>query len=392
MGKNSQSYLETHSQGKQQPHPVGLSRLQFASIATAVASGVMMTGLITIHLMTPYPVDVSVQLPTSVQETPTSSVTPLSPKLTYNVKTPPKLQDSQELKTIINEITGIVEAHNLPIQPLSITLINVKDRTMAGYQQDTLRFPASVVKMFWLVILYSQIEKGLWSENDLQLYLSKMLGQSDNEAASHIVDLLTDTQSGGELYGEEYQNWLHKRQKLNVFFQLAGYQDLNISQKPFPIPYLKLLQPAGRELQMRQNPQNPKKLIRNQISTTQASRLLYEMFEEQVVSPKASKKMLNWLKRDLDPKVWQIIDSDHFNPIKAFFGESLPQDVSLVSKAGWTSSSRQEAALITTPSGECAYILVVFGDDPAYAQNLKIFPQISRHVYERMSAMSKVKG
>jgi len=52
------------------------------------------------------------------------------------------------------------------------------------------------------------------------------------------------------------------------------------------------------------------------------------------------------------------------------------------SKAGWTSDSRSEVAYIN--DGQVAYILAVFTQDAAYAQNWQIFPKISELVYQKM--------
>ncbi|MEH2114639.1 serine hydrolase [Nostoc sp.] len=410
INQGSLSSEKNHNYALIQRHQLTkLPQLQFAAIITAVASGLIFPGLLIIRWMTPQKIELPIKNPITVTNSPKSI--PVAPKLSfaatepftpnysslakvsdnlqlaYNVTTKPEFKESQELKSIVNEVVAIVKRQGLPTKPLSVTLINLKDKTISGYQQDTLRFPASVIKMFWMVVLYAQIDKGIWSSEDaLKPYIYKMIGKSDNEAASYIVDLLTDTDSGTELKGLEYQDWLSKRQKLNNFFQFAGYQDINISQKVFPIPYLKLQSPAGRELQIRQDTKNFSKPIRNKVTTTHAARLLYEIYQGQAVSQKASQKMLNWLKRDLKPETWKTISQNEFNPIKTFFGESLPVNVSLFSKAGWTSASRQEAALIMTPDGKSMYILVVFGDDSKYAEDDKVFPQISHYVFEQMIA------
>ena len=113
---------------------------------------------------------------------------------------------------------------------------------------------------------------------------------------------------------------------------------------------------------------------------------MYEIVNQQAISPEASQKMAQLLTRDLNPEAWEHLDPNtgHFNPIRAFFGESLRKDVQLLSKAGWTSTSRQEVAFIRTPSGKTAYILAIFADNSAYAKDEKIFPQISKSVFDRM--------
>ena len=113
---------------------------------------------------------------------------------------------------------------------------------------------------------------------------------------------------------------------------------------------------------------------------------MYEIVNQQAVSPEASQRMAQLLTRDLKPEAWEHLDPNtgHFNPIRAFFGESLRKDVQLLSKAGWTSTSRQEVAFIKTPSGKTSYILAIFAQDSAYAKDEKIFPQMSELVFDRM--------
>ncbi|WP_232224231.1 serine hydrolase [Mastigocladopsis repens] len=274
----------------------------------------------------------------------------------------------------------------MPKKPLSITLIDAKTGETAGYQQDIPRYPASVVKMFWMVVLYAQIESGLWkNEKDFAPYLAKMLKESDNGSASFILDQVTGTSSKPKLKSEKFQIWKNKRQQVNRFFQQAGYNNISIIQKTFPIYYINLPEPEGNESQLLGNSRNW-----NRITTKHAARLLYEIcYAKQAVSLQASKKMCGWLKRDLNPKVWQPADSYDFNPVRTFFGKSLPHTrVQLHSKAGWTSVSRTEAAMVVTENSKGTYILATFAQDSAYADDVEIFPKMSRLVYKRMTSRS----
>ncbi|EAW46753.1 hypothetical protein PN465_15450 [Nodularia spumigena CS-584] len=99
--------------------------------------------------------------------------------------------------------------------------------------------------------------------------------------------------------------------------------------------------------------------------------------------------MADWLSIDAATRIEKRKEQNPnvFNPVRGFFSESLPTDVYFGGKAGWTSGSRQEAAYIATRDGSAAYILVVFGEDRAYAYDWKIFPKISNLVLERMSKM-----
>jgi D-alanyl-D-alanine carboxypeptidase len=123
------------------------------------------------------------------------------------------------LQAIVNDMVELATDQSLPKKPLSITLIDAKTSETAGYQQDTPRYPASVIKMFWMVVLYAQIEKGIWkNEKDFAPYLAKMIKESDNEAASFILDEVTGTRSEPELKSEKFKLWKNKRQQVNRFY------------------------------------------------------------------------------------------------------------------------------------------------------------------------------
>ena len=307
-------------------------------------------------------------------------------ELTYNVKTPPSFKQSQKLQAIVDEVV-VATAKKLPKSSLSITLIDVNTGETAGYQENQLRFPASVIKLFWMVELYAQIEHGLWKNNDFHELIDKMINQSDNDAASKIFDIISGTQSGSNLSGKEYKSWLKKRQQVNNFFRLAGYNNININQKVFPIEYLNIPEPQGRELQMRGDPANP---IYNRITTAQAARLLYEIFMGQSVSQEASSKMLTWLTIAPAARFSQKENksSDYFNPVRGFLSQDLPETFSFAGKAGWNSLSRDEVALISSSDGKTIYILAILAADRAYADDWQIFPKISQLVLERMVARS----
>jgi hypothetical protein len=70
-------------------------------------------------------------------------------------------------------------------------------------------------------------------------------------------------------------------------------------------------------------------------------------------------------------------------------GEGLADtDVNFYSKAGGTSTARLDAAFVATKDDKTAYILAVFGNDSAYAEDSDIFPKMSRLVFDQMSDRS----
>jgi hypothetical protein len=367
------------------------SRLKYRNILCLIAGAIAIGWIITIPFSSRRPTEPPVILP---QETIAPPTTETSANLvaaqddrtfTYNIKTPSNPIYSQELQQIVNEAANIATTKELPVETLSISLIDVsnsQNHTFAGYQNQTLRFPASVAKFFWMAAFYSALEKGIITQKESAFTsdLEQMIRFSNNDAASRILDTITDTKSGGQLTGTELETWLTKRRQINDFFQSAGYTNIMLSTKNYPIHYLRQEQPAGRDLQLKGDPSQP---MRNQVTTDQAARLIYEIYTRQAVSSIASRKMAYLLTRDLDPKAWK---KDPTNPIKGFLGESLPTNIYFGSKVGYTSKSRSEAAFVRTLDDKAIYILVVFADDPAYAKDETIFPAISRYVFDRLNA------
>lgn len=308
-----------------------------------------------------------------------------SQELAYNIINPSRFIPSQKLQEVVDDVVKLAKGEQLPPQSLSITLIDVNSGEVASYQENELRYPASIAKLFWMTVLYSRLETNTdQNQENIDKDLKQMIRESNNDAASRILDRITETESGSQLDIEEFQDWLNKRQFVNRYFQIAGYGGIDISQKTFPILYLKLDEPKGRDLQMRGIPVKP---LRNKMTTQQAARLIYEIVTRQAISDSASEQMERLLLRDLQPKAWQHIDPNmgDFNPVRAFFGEYLPKDTYFVSKAGWTNDSRQEVAFIRTSDDKSAYILAIFADSRDYAQHWTIFPKMSRLVYNRMT-------
>lgn len=315
---------------------------------------------------------------------PTPTVVPPKPQtfaeLVYNVPQPPQLVPSEALQAIVDGATALAASKGLPTEPLSITLIDLKTNQVAGYQNQTPRYPASVVKLFWLVACMAQLEKGLLQPDpSLTSDLTAMIVHSDNDAASRIFDRITQTTSGATLSGAEYETWLKRRLQLNRFFQAAGYNGLSISQKNYPIHSLQLEAPDGRELQMLDE-QQP---IRSLITTDQAARLMYELYAGKAVSPSRSQEMMALLTRDLQPETWKKQPN---NAIAGFLGAALPADVRFASKVGMTTKARHEVAFVASKDGKVSYILAVFGTDETYSQNAEILPAISNTVFTQMTA------
>jgi len=316
----------------------------------------------------------------SIASTSTASMPTTGNQVYYSNVNPLVLPQNPRLLAIVDEAKNIAMDSGLPTQDLSIKLVDLNTGSFGGFQADKPLFPASVVKLFWLIALFQQYENGETFGNVISdADLKAMMQDSDNSSASRILDAVTGATSGSNLAPDELDAWLAQRSFINSFYTRAGYGQLNISQKNFPIPDENLEMPSGREQQMRGGEDQPE---RNFLTTGAIARLLYEIETGTAVNASYSQKAKSLMKRDFATEATKPYDS-----IRGFIGESLePHGVSLFSKPGWTSGSRQDAAIVESPDATVRYILVVIGDDAAYAENEAIFPQISDYIYQEMSA------
>lgn len=312
------------------------------------------------------------------------SINKAGQQFAYNVLTPPVLKPNPKLQKVVDSVVSTVASKGLPTDKLSVSLIDLSTSECCAYGQyldKELRFPASVAKLFWMVYLYGEYEAKKLPEGAVPYKnIAKMIQDSDNESASLIVDAITQTKSGDNLSQDEISQWIEKRLAMNSFFERAGYNPINISQKLFPTNYAKNDAPAGRDLQIRGGDESYP--IRNYTTTYNVARLLLEINQEKAISKKSSKSMKLLLKRSLYPSAWK---NKEFNAIEGFLGESLPENAYFASKMGWNFNTRNDAAIIGSPDGKHKYILVVFGDDTSFYKDRKIFPEVSRLVYERMT-------
>jgi hypothetical protein len=318
----------------------------------------------------------------SLSKNPAPQIAPTT--IVYNVPQVPNLNQNSNLQSVVNSAMNSFQAKGLPLDKLSISLTNLnasKCPSYASYQDKDPRFPASITKLFWMAALYGQVNQGMLLEESISdKVVRKMIQKSDNEAASDVMDALTNTRSGDRLSDAELAQWESSRTSLNTFFNAAGYQSINISQKNFPIPKLKMMDPQGPDLQIRRSESSP---LRNSLTTYDVNRLVYEIHTKQAISPAMSDRMENMMVRDIHPEAWK---DEQYNSIAGFLGEKLPLDTYFASKVGWTGSSRQYAAIIKSADGAAHYILVIFGDDKRYADDWEVFPAISRQIFEQMKS------
>src|SRR5215213_4979017 len=113
----------------------------------------------------------------------------------------PSLQDvvDRAVKTTLQRFAD----KKLDEKQLSVTLIDLRDAqhpVTASFRGGERIYPASVVKLFYLVAAYRWLEDGkIERTRELNRAIADMIIDSSNEATQYVVDVLTQTTSGYEL-------------------------------------------------------------------------------------------------------------------------------------------------------------------------------------------------
>jgi len=239
-------------------------------------------------------------------------------------------------------------------------------------------YPASIIKLFYLVAIWEWAEKGMIkTSKELERAIRDMIVDSSNDATSLVVDVLTGTTSGPELPSGPFETWKQQRNIVNRYFQSLNWldlQDININQKTWCDG------PYGRDRallgELMEN--------RNMLTTNATAILLHSIIGGVAVSAKASQEMMGLMKRSLEPAE---LEADPENQVTGFLGSGLPLEANLWSKAGLTSQVRHDAAYIEIPNLR-PYLLVVFTEGKENSKNEQILPFISRQVVEAMKVLN----
>jgi hypothetical protein len=234
-------------------------------------------------------------------------------------------------------------------------------------------YPASVVKLFYLVAVNEWLEKGMISTSkELERAMRDMIVDSSNDATSLVIDILSGTTSGPELSPGPFETWKQQRNIVNRYYQSLGWSDMetiNVCQKTWcDGPYGRERAFVGELLDNR-----------NMLTTNATARLLHSIVGGVAVSSGRSQAMMTLMKRSLQPDdLPKDVEEDQ---VTGFLGGALPEEAQIWSKAGWTSQVRHDAAYIEIP-GKRPYLLVVFTDGKANAKNQAILPFVSQLVAE----------
>lgn len=240
----------------------------------------------------------------------------------------------------------------------------------ATWRGDQLRYPASVVKLVYLIAAEAWLQQDLLQDApELRRALAAMIQDSSNNATAYVVDRLSGTTGGPELEPATMETWTQQRQLVNQWLAGLAWPELdgwNACQKTWDDG------PYGRE-RVFYGADNGN---RNRLSANGVARLLQGVIASALVSPPACARMRPLLYRSLD---LQQRAADPENQVDGFLGAGLPADAQCWSKAGWMSQARHDAAYI---EGEDLppTLLVVFAEGAACARDGELLPEIARHL------------
>ncbi|QQE65371.1 hypothetical protein GFS31_20590 [Leptolyngbya sp. BL0902] len=240
----------------------------------------------------------------------------------------------------------------------------------ASYRGVELIYPASVVKLFYLVAAHEWLEQGMVPPSaELDRALKDMIVDSSNDATSLVVDVLSGTTSGPELPPGPFETWQYQRNIVNRFFQSLQWPEVataNLNQKTWGDG------PYGRERAfVGEHYDN-----RNALTTNAVARLIHSIAGGVAVSAARSQAMLALMRRDL---TLERPPSPEEDQVTGFIGAGLPTNAALYSKAGFTSQVRHDSAYVEIP-GHHPFTLVIFTEGPEHSQNRDLIPYLTQHL------------
>jgi len=280
----------------------------------------------------------------------------------------PSLQDlvNRAAKTTLDRFAG----KKLQENELSITLIDLRDPkrpATASFRGNERVYPASVVKLFYLVATHRWLEdKKIEQTPELTRAVRDMIVDSSNEATQYVLDVLTHTTGGYELPPKEMEEWQYQRNAVNRYFSSLGYTNINVNQKTF------CEDAYGRERVSR----GPNGENRNKLTTDATARLLMEIVTGKIANTVRTAAMMELLKRE-----YTGTSSDTDDQGRGFTGIALQgrEGFRLWSKAGWTSTTRHDVAYVEMPDGG-KFVLATFTSN--HSDDREIIPTVARVVIE----------
>jgi beta-lactamase class A len=258
-----------------------------------------------------------------------------------------QIQSTEELKpkmSLVAQATTKAFPDLVASDQLAFTYAKVDRKSgtvvYGDYNGQVPMYPASVVKMFYMVYAHHLLEtKKLKSDPELERAIKDMIVESNNDATGLVLDTVTGTTGGSYLNDKDLKKWMDKRNGVNRWLATLDYKGINCNQKTWNEG------PYGRERQG----YGPKFELRNSLTANACARMMYEIVTDKLVTPARCEEM-----RKLMSRKPQSQDSQ----VPGFIGSVTPKDAMLWSKAGWTSTVRHDVAYVK--QGDKEVVLCIF--------------------------------
>ena len=236
-----------------------------------------------------------------------------------------------------------------------------------GWNSNKSYYPASIVKIVYALATQIWIKKDLIVDSEeLRRALYEMVANSNNDATSYILDLLTGTTSGPSLNEHNFIAWKIQRKSINSWLeelQWPEIKDWNCSQKTWNEG------PFGREKDFYgKNNEN-----RNSMTPDGTARIFESLMTNDMLPKVENELLIKVFKRSLDP-VSRKKNID--NQVDGFLGDGLPLATKLWSKAGLMSEVRHDVAWWQAPNKN-PMLAVVFTTGKDYVKDQFLLPAIS---------------
>ena len=236
-----------------------------------------------------------------------------------------------------------------------------------GWNSNKNFYPASIVKIVYALATQIWIKRDLIIDSEeLQRALYEMIANSNNDATSYILDLLTGTTSGPSIINQNFEAWQIQRQLINQWLDELQWPEIknwNCSQKTWNEG------PFGREKDFYgKNNEN-----RNRMTTEGSARFFESLMTNELLPKEESDRFIKIFQRSLDPVSRK---KNLENQVDSFLGEGLPLASKLWSKAGLMSEVRHDVAWWKAPNKN-PMLAVVFTTGKELVKDQFLLPAIS---------------
>ncbi len=236
-----------------------------------------------------------------------------------------------------------------------------------GWNSKKFYYPASIVKIVYALATQVWLKKDLIVETEeLRRALYEMVANSNNDATSYILDVLTGTTSGPSLNEQNFQAWKIQRKLINEWLDSLQWPEIknwNCSQKTWSEG------PFGREKNFYGNNNEN----RNSMTTDGSARIFESIMTNEMLTKKESEEFIKIFQRSLDPFLRK---QDLENQVDGFLGEGIPLASKLWSKAGLMSEVRHDVAWWKAPNKN-PMLAVVFTTGKELVKDQFLLPAIS---------------